>query len=62
MIVPGKKPYKVPDMRMLNRIFIRFIDKNNIQLECENDIPRVIQLFTESVEYQLRIEWENDDD
>lgn len=43
----------IPDQRSLERIFIRFIDKNNIALECESDVHTVIKMFCELTEYRL---------
>lgn len=62
MIVTGKKPHKVPDMRLLNILFNRFLHKNGIEIESETDIPVAIKLFAESVEYCLREAWEKYND
>ena len=61
MIVPGKKPYKMPAMTSLIRLFFKFIDKNNITLEFDSDLASVVQLFAESVEYHLMMELGDDE-
>lgn len=62
MIVPGNKPYKMPAITWLIRLFFRFIDKNGIILECNGDYPRAIKMFAEAIEYHLLMELEEDDD
>ena len=57
MICPNK-PLKITDTNQLNRIFLRFIDKNGIELECEGDVPMVVKLFVKAVDEYLKSEWE----
>lgn len=59
MIIPAK-PIKITDTNQLNRIFIRFIDKNGIQIESESDIPKIIDMFVKAVDEFLKTEWEDD--
>ena len=61
MIVPGKKPYKMPAMTWLIRIFFKFIDKNDITMEFDSDLAKAVQLFAESVEYHLMMELGEDE-
>ena len=51
----------IPDQRSLERIFIRFIDKNNIALECESDVLTAIKMFCELTEYRLTQEFSEED-
>jgi len=51
----------IPDQRSLERIFIRFIDKNDIELECPGDINTAIRMFCELTEYRLRQNFAKED-
>ena len=51
----------IPDDKSLKRIFIRFIDKNDIALECESDIYTAIKMFCELTENRLTQEFSEED-
>ena len=54
MIIPNKHLLRISDNKQLNKLFLRFIDTNDIELECPNDVLIAIELFAKIVESQLR--------
>ena len=54
MIIPNKHLLRISDNKRLNKLFLRFIDTIDIELECPNDVLIAIELFAKIVESQLR--------
>ena len=48
MIIPKKK-LKLPDTRTLDRLFLRFIDKNDIEIESPSDVAKCSTLFARCI-------------
>lgn len=59
MICPNK-PLKITDTKQLDRMFLRFIDKNGIQIECIGDVHMAVKLFVKAVDDYLNFNsgWE----
>lgn len=47
MIVPNN--LKLPDTKTMDRLFLRFIDKNGIVIESVSDVDKCLELFIECI-------------
>lgn len=60
MILP--KTFKLPDTKTVDRLFLRFIDKNGIEIEAPSDLVKCSEFFSDCICKYFRDKWEEDDD
>lgn len=56
MILPNKKLH-LPDTKTVDRLFLHFIDKNNIIIESPSDVVKASEFFSDCVCKYFKDKW-----